>query len=181
MSLSQNSARINLTERYISNKLIAATLFNPTRNYPMKKDIKSKPLTKAEKKTLDQLLTRTMNTEPDSFAYTATPVTSAMQHPKGIESATLGVHHTTVEETLSERGDRYGQFYDHSILAQRLQDCIREHNNGEGWNRLPAIMRQALTVDCDKTARILNGDPFYVDNWHDKQGYAKLVEDWLTK
>ena len=27
--------------------------------------------------------------------------------------------------------------------------------------------------------KILNGDPNYVDNWHDIIGYAKLIEDRL--
>jgi hypothetical protein len=42
-------------------------------------------------------------------------------------------------------------------------------------------MKQALCVICDKMARIGNGDPFYDDNWHDIQGYAKLVEDRLKE
>jgi len=48
-----------------------------------------------------------------------------------------------------------------------------------GWNRLPAMHKQALTVIADKIARMLSGDPNYADNWHDIQGYAKLVEDRL--
>jgi hypothetical protein len=92
----------------------------------------------------------------------------------------------TVSATLAERGSRYGDFRDHARLAQRLQDCLREHTivDGSGipyrpWDNLTPVMKQALTVDADKNARILNGDPTYADNWHDKQGYAKLVEDTL--
>lgn len=48
------------------------------------------------------------------------------------------------------------------------------------WNDLDPDMKQALTVIADKIARILNGDPFYVDNWHDIQGYAKLIEDRIN-
>ena len=50
-----------------------------------------------------------------------------------------------------------------------------------GWNRLNDVQAQALEVIADKIARILNGDPNYADNWHDIQGYAKLVEDRLPK
>lgn len=84
----------------------------------------------------------------------------------------------TIESTLKERGDRYGDFADHAKIAQALQDIARD---AEGWVRLDAAQRQALTVICDKIARILSGDPTYADNWHDIQGYAKLVEDRLPK
>ena len=32
-----------------------------------------------------------------------------------------------------------------------------------------------------KLARILNGDPNYVDSWHDIAGYAILVEDIINE
>ena len=38
-----------------------------------------------------------------------------------------------------------------------------------------------LGTIADKIGRILSGDPNYADNWHDIQGYAKLVEDRLPK
>lgn len=82
----------------------------------------------------------------------------------------------TIEQTLAERGNRYGDFADHAAIAQGLQDTIRTTH---GWQRLDATKRQALTAIADKIARILSGDPEYADNWHDIQGYAKLVEDRL--
>lgn len=84
---------------------------------------------------------------------------------------------TTVAATLAERGSRYGAFADHARIAQGIQDVMRAHPN---WDRLDLDMKQALTVIADKIARILNGDPFYLDNWHDIQGYAKLIEDRLN-
>jgi uncharacterized ferritin-like protein (DUF455 family) len=82
-----------------------------------------------------------------------------------------------VEDTLNERGARYGDFTDHAKIAQSLNDTMKNAHGGEGWNKLDAVKRQALTVIADKIARILNGDPEYRDNWHDIQGYAKLAED----
>ena len=79
-------------------------------------------------------------------------------------------------DTLAERGARYGDFSDHAVIAQALQDQMRA---APGWARLDAVKRQALTVIADKIARVLSGDPEYADNWHDIQGYAKLVEDRL--
>lgn len=80
-----------------------------------------------------------------------------------------------LNETLAERGARYGDFADHAQIAQDLQDVMR----ARGWDALKPMQKQALTVIADKIARILNGDPDYSDNWHDIQGYAKLVEDRL--
>jgi hypothetical protein len=82
----------------------------------------------------------------------------------------------SIEQTLAERGNRYGDFADHAKIAQAIQDDMRI---GPGWARLDDVKRQALTVIADKIARILSGDPNYADNWHDIQGYAKLAEDRL--
>lgn len=89
-----------------------------------------------------------------------------------------------VQSTLDERGSRYGDFSDHAAVAQELQDVMRgkhRYVDGErpGWRRLSYVQRQALTVIADKIARVLTGDPDYADNWHDIQGYARLVEERL--
>ena len=83
----------------------------------------------------------------------------------------------SLEQTIQERGSRYGDFTDHARIAQGIQDLMRGE---DGWDRLDPVKRQSLTVIADKIARILNGDPEYADNWHDIQGYAKLAEDRLA-
>jgi hypothetical protein len=83
---------------------------------------------------------------------------------------------SAVEQTLAERGKRYGDFSVHASICQQLKECMYMT---EGWTGLSAVQRQALDVIADKIARILSGDPDYADNWHDIQGYAKLVEDRL--
>lgn len=88
----------------------------------------------------------------------------------------------TLEDTLRERGARYGDFFDHAAIAQDLQNVLRYSVYGGGkpcWGKLSPIQKQALTVIADKIARILSGDPNYKDSWHDIQGYAKLVEGRL--
>lgn len=85
----------------------------------------------------------------------------------------------SVEKTLQERGARYGDFTDHAYIAQSIQDVMR--SSVTNWDTLNPVKKQALTVIADKIARILSGDPNYADNWHDIQGYAKLVEDRLPK
>lgn len=91
---------------------------------------------------------------------------------------------SSVEATLAQRGTRYGDFSDHARLCQRIKTAMMTHTNKDssrGWDRLSDVQRQALDVIADKIARILTGDPDYDDNWHDIQGYAKLVEDRLKK
>ena len=80
-----------------------------------------------------------------------------------------------IEQTLTERGKRYGDFSDHAKIAQNIKRGMQ----CQGYDELPDMHRQALEVIADKIARILSGDPNYSDNWHDIQGYAKLVEDRL--
>lgn len=84
----------------------------------------------------------------------------------------------SIEDTLAERGDRYGSFEHHATIAQELQDTMRAQG---GWARLAPDQKQALTVIADKIARMLNGDPAYRDNWHDIVGYAKLVDDRMAR
>lgn len=90
-----------------------------------------------------------------------------------------------VQKTLAERGGRYGDFSDHAAIAQQLQDVMRGNGayiaDHPGWRKLSFVQKQALTVIADKIARILSGDPDYADNWHDIQGYARLVEERLPK
>jgi hypothetical protein len=83
-----------------------------------------------------------------------------------------------VAATLAERGKRYGDFTDHAELCQALKT---EMMTAPGYAALHAVQAQALEVIADKIARILTGDPDYADNWHDIQGYAKLVEERLPK
>lgn len=86
---------------------------------------------------------------------------------------------TDVSHTLAERGARYGDFADHAKIAQAIKAAM--YSAGcDKWGALPDMHKQALETIADKIARILNGDPNYADNWHDIQGYARLVEDRLT-
>ena len=83
---------------------------------------------------------------------------------------------TNINDTLTERGSKYGSFSDNGKLAQELKQVLRQQ---QGWDRLNPIMQEALDLTCMKWSRIINGDPFYADNWHDASGYMTLVYDWL--
>ena len=49
-----------------------------------------------------------------------------------------------------------------------------------GWETLSFDAAEALDMIQHKIARILNGDPNYIDSWTDIIGYARLVEKRLT-
>jgi hypothetical protein len=42
-------------------------------------------------------------------------------------------------------------------------------------------MQESLDMICHKMARILNGNPYHFDSWHDIIGYARLIESELDK
>lgn len=102
-----------------------------------------------------------------------------------IETKAAAVPVDAVKAVLNQRGARYGDFTDHAEIAQDLQDVMRNATTVvdgvrvNSWDRLSKVQKQALTVDADKTARILSGDPDCDDNWIDKQGYARLVQERL--
>ena len=80
------------------------------------------------------------------------------------------------EKTLAQRGEVYGRFVDHAAISQSIKRAMRA---APGWQELPDDMRESLEMLAHKVARILNGNPDYVDSWHDVSGYATLVEKRL--
>jgi len=83
----------------------------------------------------------------------------------------------TVENTLVERGNRYGDFNEHARITQNIKRAMADSPN---WESLTDSMKESLEMVAHKVGRILNGDPSYSDSWHDIQGYCKLVEDELN-
>ena len=83
-----------------------------------------------------------------------------------------------VTETLGLRENRYGEFKNVSETSQWLKDIMR---GGASWKGMEPFMQESLDLIANKLARIVNGDPFYDDSWHDVGGYAKLVEIELAK
>lgn len=85
---------------------------------------------------------------------------------------------TDINETLQERGKRYGEFATHAQISQSLKWVMQSYEN---WFQLEKDQKEALEMIAHKIARILNGDPNYDDSWHDIAGYATLVADRLRK
>lgn len=85
---------------------------------------------------------------------------------------------SNIDSTLNERGTRYGDFEDHAFITQDLKTVMQETPN---WDLLKADQKEALEMTAHKIGRILNGDPNYIDSWHDIIGYIRLVEQRLEK
>ena len=83
-----------------------------------------------------------------------------------------------VIETLGQREIRYGDYRNVSATAQQLKETLR---SSASWGIMEPYMQESLDLIANKLARIVNGDPFYDDSWHDVGGYAKLVEIELAK
>ncbi len=83
-----------------------------------------------------------------------------------------------ITETLDQREKRYGEYVKVAATAQWLKDIMRA---GDSWSGMEPYMQESLDLIANKLARIVNGDPFYDDSWHDVGGYAKLVEIELAK
>lgn len=84
----------------------------------------------------------------------------------------------SIESTLSERAQVYGSYDNVSRVAQGLKRQLR---HGAGWHALSDAQMESLDMICNKLARIVNGNPGYVDSWHDVAGYAQLVVHEMTR
>lgn len=82
----------------------------------------------------------------------------------------------TIQDTLQERGKRYGEFSEHARITQSLKFAMTQSIN---WPILADDQKESLEMIAHKIGRILNGDPNYDDSWHDIAGYATLVADRL--
>lgn len=83
---------------------------------------------------------------------------------------------SNVDATLEERGNRYGSFDGHAKITQQLKVTMQQTDN---WGKLSYDQAEALEMVAHKIGRILNGDPNYIDSWHDIAGYVRLVEQRL--
>ncbi len=82
----------------------------------------------------------------------------------------------SIEKTLEERGNRYGEFKEHARITQNIKGAMADSPN---WTTLSDDKKECLEMIAHKVGRILNGDPEYGDNFIDIQGYSKLVADTL--
>jgi nucleoid-associated protein YejK len=85
---------------------------------------------------------------------------------------TLDKQQILTAKLLEERAKTYGSFADHAALSQALKKVLQVHPK---YIDLPSDMKEALEMIMHKVARIVNGDPKYVDSWQDVIGYTELI------
>jgi len=83
-----------------------------------------------------------------------------------------------IKDTLSERGDKYGDFREQGRITQNLKRAMQDSPN---WDKLPSYMKEGLDMIQHKVSRILNGDALYDDNVHDIVGYSVLMQDRMKQ
>jgi hypothetical protein len=83
----------------------------------------------------------------------------------------------SINQTLEQRGERYGKFKDVAATTYALQEILRD---AKSYKHMSDDQVIALDMICNKMARIVNGAPNYIENWHDISGYATLVEQELS-
>lgn len=79
-----------------------------------------------------------------------------------------------IEETLQQRGAKYGPFVEQARVTANIKHAMMESNN---WKRLAPYQKEALEMCAVKFARILTGDQNDFDSWHDAAGYCTLAAD----
>ena len=77
-----------------------------------------------------------------------------------------------IEEVLNQRQATYGSFTKNAEVSQMLKYFMTQ---GTNYKQMPVPHREALEMIVHKIARIVNGDPNYIDNWVDNIGYSQLV------
>jgi hypothetical protein len=83
---------------------------------------------------------------------------------------------STTDKILEERGKTYGEFSDFSKI------WVKFLNEGKHLkDNQPEYIYSAYAMITHKLARILNGDPKYLDSWQDIASYAELVCKELRK
>jgi hypothetical protein len=87
----------------------------------------------------------------------------------------------TIEATLNERGNRYGDFRTQAMLTQVFMNTFNQHYYGvhRDGKPLDPVIAEGVHMVFHKLARIANGDPLYIDTVRDISGYMKLVQDYL--
>jgi hypothetical protein len=83
-----------------------------------------------------------------------------------------------IEETLDRRGRNYGEFINIATTAQDLKSVLKY---GVNYSMLEPDMAEALDMIAHKMSRLVNGDCYHRDSWHDIMGYARLIDMKLEK
>lgn len=77
-----------------------------------------------------------------------------------------------IQTTLQTRAQSHGDFRYVSQMSQNIKRVLKSTSS---WTDLEPWQQEALEAISMKMARILSGNSFDPDHWHDVAGYASLV------
>lgn len=125
---------------------------------------------------------------PDTPIVPVVPVSVEIKSPTdGIEDWLVGLPEyraepkpvgSDINQILDQRHSTYGTFLGQASLSQDIKKVINERLKGKADKFSPDQL-EALSMFAHKIARVVNGDPNYVDSWRDIAGYAQLIVDRL--
>ena len=85
-----------------------------------------------------------------------------------------------INQILQERQKTHGEFKRHAFIAQNFKECLDDAiSNFDEYDDICSFHREALEMILHKMARILAGNPNYIDHWNDISGYAQCVVNIL--
>lgn len=79
---------------------------------------------------------------------------------------------------LQERSATHGDFEHYAVISQRLKHAL---SAGAGWKTMDVVQREALEAVAGKLARIVTGDPNFIDHYRDIIGYTQRAMDYTAK
>lgn len=85
---------------------------------------------------------------------------------------------SSLEDTLKERGEKYGNWKEQAGVTHFI---VRGLNFYGDLDEMAPYQEQALRQIAHKLARIVHGDSNYIDSWKDVAGYALLVVQHLER
>lgn len=85
-----------------------------------------------------------------------------------------------IEDIQKERGARYGSFGDCGAISYALKTIVRTVNDSR-VEKIPDAAMEGIEMALHKIARIVNGDPMYLDSWIDAESYINLARKEIEK
>ncbi len=79
---------------------------------------------------------------------------------------------------LQERSATHGDFEHYAVISQRLKHAL---SGGTNWEAMDVVQREALEAVMGKLARIVTGDPNFIDHYRDIIGYTQRAMDYTAK
>lgn len=82
------------------------------------------------------------------------------------------------QDVLDQRSGTHGDFTEWALVSQQLKHAL---HTAPRWDIMSAVQREVLDAVAGKLARIVTGDPDFLDHYRDIVGYARRALDNTAK